>query len=86
MAFYMTQFGYTSLVPLPSPPPPRSRGLEARPSTPAIRPHRSARPAAARAVGVGQAEPRRMGPPDQEGLRGGPPKRQLAAKRTAGAP
>jgi len=48
------------VVPQPSPPPPRSRGLEARPSTPAIRPHRSARRAAARAVGVGQAEPRRM--------------------------
>ena len=54
------------------PPPPRSRGLEARPSTPVIRPHPSSRRAAARAVGVGQAEPRRMGPPDQEGLRGGP--------------
>ena len=53
-------------------PPPRSRGLEARPPTPAIPPHRSARRAAARAVGVGQAEPRRMGTPDQEGLRSGP--------------
>jgi hypothetical protein len=61
-------------------------GWEARPSTPANRPHRSARRAAARAVGVGQAEPRRMGPPDQEGLRGGPLGRQLAAERTARAP
>ena len=44
----------------PSPAPPRSRGLEARPSTPAILAHRPARGAAARAVGVGQAQPRRM--------------------------
>ena len=37
-------------------------------STPAIPPHRSTRGAEARAVDVGQAEPRRMSPPDQEDL------------------
>jgi len=57
------------VVPQPSPRPPRSRRLETRPSTPTIRPHRSHRRAAARALGVSQAQPRRMGSPDQEGLR-----------------
>ena len=59
------------VVAQPSPRPPRSRGLEARLSTPTIRPHRAARGAAARVLGVGHAEPRRLGSPDQEGLRGG---------------
>ena len=59
------------VVPPASPRPPRSRGLEARPSTPTIRPHRAARGAAARVLGVGHAEPRRLGSPDQEGLRSG---------------
>ena len=59
------------VVAQPSPRPPRSRGLEARLSTPTIRPHRAARGAAARVLGVGHAEPRRLGSPDQEGLRSG---------------
>ena len=65
---------------VPSAPPgsPRSRGVEARPSTPAISPHRSTRGAAARAVGVSQAESRRVGETHQEGLRRGPPRRQQA--------